>query len=78
MGQVTGGPEADPDNVGLPNRVHGGQRWDFVVPVEMEGHPGLTLAFNRDENPYDVADLCGPLSPLSVLACLRNSLLEAS
>jgi hypothetical protein len=35
-------------------------RWDLVVPVEMEGHPGLTLPVKRDKSPSDVADPCGP------------------
>lgn len=58
LGQVTTGPE-ETDTVGVPSNVFNGQTYDFVVPVELQGGPpNLKIAFNRDENPYDIADRC--------------------
>eukprot|EP00884_Botryococcus_braunii_P012565 jgi/Botrbrau1/21309/Bobra.0184s0020.1 len=56
IGQVTLGPE-ETTNTGPPSNVLHGRTWDYVVDVELQsGTPGAKLAFNRDENPYIVAD----------------------
>ncbi|CAL8462941.1 g2475 [Coccomyxa elongata] len=56
VGSVVGGPE-DPDTMGVPSKWHNGRQYDHVVDVDFEdGVPHKKLAFNRTDNPYDVAE----------------------
>lgn len=57
VGSVVGGPEDTDDTMGVPSKWHNGRQYDFVVDVDFEdGVPPKKLAFNRDDNPYDVAE----------------------
>lgn len=56
VGNVVGGPE-DSDTVGVPSKWHEGRQYDYVVDVDFEDDvPPKKLAFNRNDNPYDVAE----------------------
>jgi hypothetical protein len=56
VGSVVGGPEDD-DTVGVPSKWHNGRQYDFLVDVDFEdGVPPKKLAFDRTDNPYDVAE----------------------
>lgn len=53
---MVGGPE-DSDTMGVPSKWHNGRQYDHVVDVDFEdGVPHKKLAFNRTDNPYDVAE----------------------
>lgn len=69
VGDVVGGPGVS-DTVGVPSKWHNGQQYDYVVDVDFEdGVPPKKLAFNRSDNPYDVAERCaGPEAHLLLLA----------
>ena len=59
IGEVVGGP-AQNDTMDVPSKWHNGQQYDFVVDVDFEdGVPPKKLAFNRSDNPYNVAERCG-------------------
>ena len=56
VGEVVGGP-AQSDTVDVPSKWHNGEQYDFVVDVDFEdGVPPKKLAFNRSDNPYNVAE----------------------
>jgi len=56
VGEVVGGP-AQSDTMNVPGKWHNGQQYDFVVDVDFEeGMPPKKLAFNRSDNPYNVAE----------------------
>ena len=56
---MVGGP-AQSDTMNVPSKWHNGQQHDFVVDVDFEeGVPPKKLAFNRSDNPYNVAERCG-------------------
>ena len=64
VGEVVGGP-AQSDTMDVPSKWHNGQQYDFVVDVDFEeGVPPKKLAFNRSDNPYNVAERCGHLQNL--------------
>ncbi len=43
--------------MGVPSKWHNGRQYDHVVDVDFEdGVPHKKLAFNRTDNPYDVAE----------------------
>lgn len=55
---MVGGP-AQSDTMDVPSKWHNGQQYDFVVDVDFEeGVPPKKLAFNRSDNPYNVAERC--------------------
>ena len=63
VGEVVGGP-AQSDTMDVPSKWHNGQQHDFVVDVDFEdGVPPKKLAFNRADNPYNVAERCGKTQP---------------
>ena len=56
VGEVVGGP-AQSDTMDVPSKWHNGQQYDFVVDVDFEeGVTPKKLAFNRSDNPYNVAE----------------------
>ena len=70
VGEVVGGP-AQSDTLDVPSKWHNGEQYDFVVDVDFEeGVPPKKLAFNRSDNPYNVAERFGICSLLVFRGCL--------
>ena len=67
---MVGGP-AQSDTLDVPSKWHNGEQYDFVVDVDFEeGVPPKKLAFNRSDNPYNVAERSGICSLLVLRGCL--------